>query len=291
MVGDLTPALRVADRARPRHRRRPCCSRRPRTTDTADLVPARAPRCAARCRVERPAGSGRGSRAGSPRITRIARLVFSAVAGGCGATAFVWAQHHGAVRRLTGGDGPGRDRWLPSLCDGSLLAGIGFAYLRRPGPPAVRAVPSGSGWRLEGAAPWITGWGLADALRDHGTSRRRQRGHRRGRRSVRAPGADRRPAATLAVMGVHRHGLASVRRARGRASALGRRRAVRRGVGTTRSDRLGHAVGGAAGHRRTGDRSARGQGGGSTHRGRRRGRRFRDELRIASAVPTAWRAP
>jgi hypothetical protein len=87
--------------------------------------------------------------------------VFSAVAGGCGATAFVWAQHHGAVRRLTGSDGPGRDRWLPSLCDGSMLAGIGFAYLRRPVPRrCVRSVRMG--WRLEGAAPWITGWGLAD---------------------------------------------------------------------------------------------------------------------------------
>jgi alkylation response protein AidB-like acyl-CoA dehydrogenase len=93
-----------------------------------------------------------------------ARPVFEAVAGGCGATAFVWAQHHGAVRRLVGGDGPARDVWLPRLCDGSALAGIGFAYLRRPGPPAVRATRSGSGWRLDGEAPWITGWGLIDVL-------------------------------------------------------------------------------------------------------------------------------
>ena len=90
--------------------------------------------------------------------------VFEAVAGGCGATAFVWAQHHGAVRRLVGGDGPARDRWLRLLCDGSIAAGIGFAYLRRPGPPAVRATPIGRGWRLDGEAPWITGWGLIDIL-------------------------------------------------------------------------------------------------------------------------------
>ena len=93
-----------------------------------------------------------------------ARPVLEAVAGGCGATAFVWAQHHGAVRRVAGGDGPARDRWLPRLCDGSMLAGIGFAYLRRPGPPAVRATRTAAGWRIDGEAPWITGWGLIDAL-------------------------------------------------------------------------------------------------------------------------------
>ena len=93
-----------------------------------------------------------------------ARAVFEAVAGGCGATAFVWAQHHGAVRRVAGGDGPARDVWLPRLCDGSTLAGIGFAYLRRPGTAAVRATPTRSGWRIDGEAPWITGWGLIDVL-------------------------------------------------------------------------------------------------------------------------------
>ena len=93
-----------------------------------------------------------------------ARPVLEAVAGGCGATSFVWAQHHGAVRRVAGGDGPARDRWLPRLCDGSALAGIGFAYLRRPGPPTVRATRTPGGWRIDGEAPWITGWGLIDAL-------------------------------------------------------------------------------------------------------------------------------
>jgi alkylation response protein AidB-like acyl-CoA dehydrogenase len=94
-----------------------------------------------------------------------ARPAFEAVAGGCGATAFVWAQHHGAVRRVAGGDGPAREAWLPRLCDGSTLAGIGFAYLRRPSPPAaVRATRTRTGWRIDGEAPWITGWGLIDAL-------------------------------------------------------------------------------------------------------------------------------
>lgn len=106
--------------------------------------------------AELPGGSGADHAASLP--------VFEAVAGGCGATAFVWAQHHGAVRRLVGGDGPARDRWLPLLCDGSVTAGIGFAYLRRPGPAAVRATPAGRGWRLDGEAPWISGWGLVDII-------------------------------------------------------------------------------------------------------------------------------
>ncbi|HEY6567578.1 MAG TPA: acyl-CoA dehydrogenase family protein [Actinomycetota bacterium] len=93
-----------------------------------------------------------------------ARPIAEAVAGGCGATAFVWAQHHGAVRRCAGGEGPARDVWLPKLCDGSVLAGIGFAYLRRPGPAAVRATAVGDGWRIDGEAPWITGWGRADVF-------------------------------------------------------------------------------------------------------------------------------
>lgn len=93
-----------------------------------------------------------------------ARPVLEAVAGGCGATSFVWAQHHGAVRRVAAADGPARATWLPRLCDGSTLAGIGFAYLRRSGTPAVRATPSRGGWRIDGEAPWITGWGLIDAL-------------------------------------------------------------------------------------------------------------------------------
>lgn len=94
-----------------------------------------------------------------------ARPVVEAVAGACGATAFVWAQHNGAVRRLAGGSGPGRDRWLAACCRGEALAGIGFAYLRRPGPATVRATPlRGGGWRIDGEAPWITGWGLVDVL-------------------------------------------------------------------------------------------------------------------------------
>ncbi|MGZ8602163.1 MAG: acyl-CoA dehydrogenase family protein [Actinomycetota bacterium] len=133
------------------------------TTDRAPLVPAaniEALRDAGLLGLQGPVGVAGGLGAGHVE----ARPVFESVAGGCGATAFVWAQHHGAVRRVAGGDGPARKVWLSRLCDGSTLAGIGFAYLRRPGPAAVRAQRISDGWRIDGEAPWITGWGLIDAL-------------------------------------------------------------------------------------------------------------------------------
>lgn len=105
-----------------------------------------------------PAGVGLGADQVS------ARPVMEAVSGACGATSFVWQQHHGAVRRLGAGDGPAGERWLEPCCSGEVMAGIGFAYLRRPGPALVRATPVKDGWRLDGRAPWITGWGLIDIL-------------------------------------------------------------------------------------------------------------------------------
>ena len=152
-----------------------------------------------------------------------ARPIVESIAGGCGATAFVWAQHHGAVRRLAGGDGPARDEWLPRLSDGATLSGIGFAYLRRPGPAAVRAERIDGGWRIDGEAPWITGWRSIDVLVvmaraaddwvvtvivDRPT----------GNRSLRAG-----PPQSLAVMGATRHRRARIRRARGRGRSRRRR--------------------------------------------------------------------
>jgi alkylation response protein AidB-like acyl-CoA dehydrogenase len=130
-------------------------------TDTAPLVP--------RSHLDLLGSEGLHGLFGPPGIglgadAATARPIQEAVAGGCGATAFVWAQHHGAVRRIAQGDGPARDRWLGRCCGGDLLAGIAFAYLRRPGPAAVRATRDGGGWRLDGRAPWVTGWGLIDVL-------------------------------------------------------------------------------------------------------------------------------
>lgn len=93
------------------------------------------------------------------------RAVFEALAGACGVTFFVWAQHHGPVRMLAASTNrPLRDRWLPDLCRGRALGGVAFAHLRRPGPAAVSAHPVPGGYRVDGEAPWVTSWGVADVF-------------------------------------------------------------------------------------------------------------------------------
>jgi alkylation response protein AidB-like acyl-CoA dehydrogenase len=91
-----------------------------------------------------------------------AREVHETLAGACGVTSFVWEQHHSPVRQLAAARGVD-DPTVARLRSGELLAGIAFAYLRRPDPPAVvaRGV-AGGGLVVDGEAPWVTSWGLAD---------------------------------------------------------------------------------------------------------------------------------
>jgi alkylation response protein AidB-like acyl-CoA dehydrogenase len=105
-----------------------------------------------------PAEAG-GADVDPPTLRAVQRLL----AGGCGATSFVWAQHHGLVGLLRSTDNlEVRDRWLGPLASGASLAGTAFAHVRRSGPPALRAERRGAGWSLHGEAPWVTSWGLAD---------------------------------------------------------------------------------------------------------------------------------
>lgn len=55
-------------------------------------------------------------------------------------------------------------RLLPDLAAGRSLCAISFAHLRRPGPPVLRADPIPGGYRLNGKAPWVTGWGLMNQV-------------------------------------------------------------------------------------------------------------------------------
>jgi len=90
------------------------------------------------------------------------REIFEILAGACGVTFFVWVQHHAPVRMLAGTLNEAlRDRYLDDLCSGRVLGGVAFAYLRRPGPPAVVARRTPSGYRIDGEAPWVTSWSLA----------------------------------------------------------------------------------------------------------------------------------
>jgi alkylation response protein AidB-like acyl-CoA dehydrogenase len=91
--------------------------------------------------------------------------VFEDLAGACGTTFFVWVQHHAPVRMLARSANEAlRVRYLDELCGGRLLGGVAFAYLRRPGPPAVTARRVPGGYVVHGEAPWVTSWGLADVF-------------------------------------------------------------------------------------------------------------------------------
>ena len=91
----------------------------------------------------------------------VAREVHETLAGACGVTSFVWEQHHSPVRMLAAAR-EADDPTLARLRSGDLLAGIAFAYLRRPDPPAVVARTVPGGLVVDGEAPWVTSWGLAD---------------------------------------------------------------------------------------------------------------------------------
>ena len=93
-----------------------------------------------------------------------ARRVIAAVGSGCGATFFVWVQHHGVMRTVRSSPNSALvEQMLAPMCSGDVIAGVAFAHLRRTGPPAIRAQPTGDGgWQLDGHAPWATSWGIAD---------------------------------------------------------------------------------------------------------------------------------
>ena len=92
-----------------------------------------------------------------------ARRVMAAIAGGCGATFFVWVQHHGVVRTVASGSNRELRADLEGpLRSGAVIGGTAFAHVRRADRSAVRAERVDGGWRLSGFAPWATSWGIAD---------------------------------------------------------------------------------------------------------------------------------
>ncbi len=78
------------------------------------------------------------------------------------ATAFVWLQHHGVVGRLAAaGSHPDL---LADLCSGRRRAGIALQAATRPDAAPVTLRRDGGEPVLDGAVPWVTGWGLVDVL-------------------------------------------------------------------------------------------------------------------------------
>lgn len=90
--------------------------------------------------------------------------VLEELAGGCLTTAFVWAQHHNAVRAVATSRDELRETWLGDLATGARRAGVAFGALRRPGPPLLRATLEPDAVVLDGLAPFVTGWGHLDVV-------------------------------------------------------------------------------------------------------------------------------
>ena len=90
------------------------------------------------------------------------------LASGCLTTALVWIQHFGLLGSLLGGPEHLRAAWLDDACRGERRGGIAFGGLL-PGPPVLTAMPltdddDRGAWRIDGFAPWVSGWGRIDLL-------------------------------------------------------------------------------------------------------------------------------
>jgi len=89
--------------------------------------------------------------------------VVEALASGCLTTAFVWTQHHGLVRAVTGsGNQELAARWLGPLARGEIRAGLALGGALPK--PALTAERYAGGWLLQGASPFVSGWGLVDVV-------------------------------------------------------------------------------------------------------------------------------
>jgi alkylation response protein AidB-like acyl-CoA dehydrogenase len=90
--------------------------------------------------------------------------IVETLAGACLATTFTWMQHHGVVRGLAGTTNAAlRERHLAEAVLGTTRCGVAFAGAI-PQPPKLWATRVDGGWRLDGVAPLVTGWGIVDLL-------------------------------------------------------------------------------------------------------------------------------
>lgn len=87
------------------------------------------------------------------------------MASACGVTAFVQQQMHAGGGFVGGGRSETlKAEMLPQFASGQTICGVAFSHLRRPGPPLVRAEPVPGGYKINGTAPWVTGWALMDSF-------------------------------------------------------------------------------------------------------------------------------
>jgi alkylation response protein AidB-like acyl-CoA dehydrogenase len=89
--------------------------------------------------------------------------VQEALASGCLATAFLWAQHLGLAHAIgSSADAALRERWLARLATGEVRAGLALGGLLPQ--PTLHARPGDGGWLLDGVSPFVSGWGRIDVV-------------------------------------------------------------------------------------------------------------------------------
>lgn len=85
-------------------------------------------------------------------------------ASACLTSTFVWIQHFRLLAALLDSATPEAIReLLPLAVNGQLKGGVALSGLL-PGPPRLRAIATKDGWRLDGDAPWVSGWGVVDVI-------------------------------------------------------------------------------------------------------------------------------
>lgn len=94
------------------------------------------------------------------QVTEILEVLCS----GCLSTAFTWIQHHGVVLSLAGTTNSTlRSEFFDDVTAGRLRAGVAYAGVV-PTPPRMTATRTDGGWRFDGYAPFVSGWGVIDLL-------------------------------------------------------------------------------------------------------------------------------
>ncbi len=87
------------------------------------------------------------------------------LASACGVTAFTQQQLQTAATHLTFSSNEElKSDILPQIAAGQVLCGAALSHLRRTGSCSLLATPIKGGYILNGAIPWISGWGLIDSF-------------------------------------------------------------------------------------------------------------------------------
>ncbi|HUC14214.1 MAG TPA: acyl-CoA dehydrogenase family protein [Acidimicrobiales bacterium] len=91
--------------------------------------------------------------------------VIEELASCCLPTTFLLAQHFRLLGAMLDPATPPaiREAMLARTIRGETKGGVALTGLL-PGPSALHAMPAPGGWLLDGAAPWVSGWGIVDVI-------------------------------------------------------------------------------------------------------------------------------